>query len=162
MQLVLVKLDLAGGFDLDRPASLGSPAAVQAQIREALSPDATLRFNDRGEGVQTTAGHSIRFSVHGTDSVDEVGVEIAGRLADAFKRLNVLCTRTGWTLFDRASGRFPDLALEDPTRPQAAPPPRFLWWTALPPWVRIAVGLFAGWIVLYSLIARWVWSWLGQ
>jgi hypothetical protein len=35
----------------------------------------------------------------------------------------------------------------------------FLWWTALPGWVRVAVGLFVGWVLLYSLIAQWVASW---
>jgi hypothetical protein len=159
VQLVLVKLDLRGGFDLDRPAALGSAAEVQAQLREALSPDATLRFNDRGEGVQTAAGHSIRYSVHGTDAVVEVGVEVSGRRPDAFRRLEALCTTTGWTLFDRASGRFPDLSLEDPTRPREAVAPMFLWWTALPGWVRVAVGLIIGWVLLYSLIAQWVASW---
>ena len=120
MQLVLVKLDLARGFDLDRPAALGSAAEVQAQIRGALPPGATLRFNDRGEGVQIAAGHSIRFSIHGTDTIVEVGVEVSGRRQGAFREIEALCTRTGWTLYDRASDRFPDLQMEDPTQPREA------------------------------------------
>jgi hypothetical protein len=50
--------------------------------------------------------------------------------------------------------------MEGPTGgPREAAAPSFLWWTALPAWVRVAMGLIVGWVLLYSLIARWVASW---
>ena len=159
MQLVLVRLDLAKGFDLDSPATLGSAAEVQAQIRNAFPSDSSIRFNDRGDGVLSAGGGSIRFSIAGADAVVEVGVEISGRRPDAFKKLEALCAATGWRLFDRASGRFLDLDQTDPTRPREAAAPMFLWWTALPAWIRVAIGLLIAWVLLYIQITQWVLSW---
>ena len=143
-QLVLFKMDLSHGFDLDRLQPLGSRLDVEARIRAALGPRPAIRFKFADTG----------------DAVTEIGVEVhPGRSADTFGLLRRLCDETGWSVFDRDMGRFLDLTLDNPLNPPVAAAPPFHWWTGLPSWVRLAIGLALAFLLLYSLVADWLWSW---
>jgi hypothetical protein len=143
-RLVLLKLDLSHGFDLDRLQPLGSRRDVEARIRAALGPRPAVRF---------------RFA--DTDNaVTEIGVELPpGRSADTFGLLRQLCDENGWSAFDRETGRFLDLTLANPLKPPVTAAPPFHWWTALPSWVRLAIGLALGLLIFYSLVVDWISSW---
>jgi len=143
-QLVLLKLDLSQGFDLDRLQPLGSRPAVEARIRSTLGPRPAVHFTFADTG----------------DAVTEIGVELApDHPADTFKVLRRLCEATGWSAFDRETGRFLDLALDNPLKPPVAAAPPFHWWTGLPSWVRLAIGLALGFLILHVLVIDWIWSW---
>ena len=152
--LVLLKLDATGRLDLDQPAQLGTAAQVRERIRTAVTPPASVQFTERGDGRLIANGYSVRFSFGVAENVAEVGVQVQGRRTDAFAFLRTLCDRTGWTLYDRAAGRFPDLSVADPLQRTSAPPPPFHWWTRLPGWVRILVGLLIGWLLLQRLLVE--------
>jgi hypothetical protein len=151
VDLVLLKLDAAGRLDREQPLSLGTAVDVRERIRAAVAPAATIQFTERGEGRCIGNGYVMRFSLGGAENVAEVAVQVQGRRTDAFALLRTLCDRTGWTLYDRATGRFPDLSAPDPLRATSAPPP-FYWWTRLPGWVRVLVGLLIGWLLLQRLL----------
>lgn len=133
--LVLLKLDASGRLELEQPASLGTALEVQERIRAAVTPPATIKFTESGDGRCYGPGFAVLFTVGTTGEIAEVAVRLDGRRADAFKLLRALCDRTGWTLYDRATGRFPDLSVANPLQAVAAPPP-FHWWTRLPAWIR--------------------------
>jgi hypothetical protein len=156
---VLLKLDLAGGFDLDCPSALGTMAEVQERIRTGLPSEAAVRFHARADGGYTLSDRALRFAVENSEPVVEVAVDVSDNHAEAFGHLRALCEQTGWTLFDRGTGRFIDLGAAAPLRPPSVSTRPFQWWTGLPSWVRIVVGLAIGWILLYSLIWQWIASW---
>jgi hypothetical protein len=137
--LVLIKLDAAAGFDLDRPAVLGSADDVRKRLESVRSK-------------------SIRFSVP-EPPVVEVGVDIADNDAAAFHALQGLCAQTGWTAFDRATGRFPDLTQASATRRPKSSPPMFYWWTGLPAWIRVLILFALAFLVFDAYMRAWVLSW---
>jgi hypothetical protein len=152
--LVLLKLDETGRLDLDQPPSLGTPLEVRGRIRAAVAPPATIKFTESGQGRCYGPGYAVLFSVGTTGDVAEVAVHVDGREANAFRLLRELCKRNGWMLYDRATGRFPDLSTANPLRPGAPPSPPFHWWTRLPAWFRILIGLLIGWLLLNRVLVE--------
>jgi hypothetical protein len=148
--LVLLKVDAAGRLDREQPPSLGTALEVQARIRAAVAPPAMIQFTESGQGRCYGRGYALLFSVGTAGDVGEVPVHLEGR-AEAFRLLRTICDRNGWTLYDRATGRFPDLSAADPLKPVSSAPP-FHWWTRLPAWIRILIGLFIGWLLLQRVL----------
>ena len=151
--LVLLELDATGRLDAGQPPSLGTAREVQERIRAAVAPPATIQFTENGQGRCYGPGYAVLFWVGTAGNVAEVAVRLDGRHAEAFKLLRVICDRTGWVLYDRASGRFPDLSAANPLQPASAPPP-FHWWTRLPAWIRVLIGLLIGWLLLQRVLVE--------
>jgi hypothetical protein len=95
----------------------------------------------------------VLFFVGTTGDIAEVAVRVQGQHTEAFRLLRRICDRTGWTLYDQAKGRFPDLSAANPMRTVSSAPP-FHWWTRLPAWVRILIGLFIGWLLLQRVLVE--------
>jgi hypothetical protein len=139
MQFVLIKLDAASGFDLDRLAVLGPAAEVRRRLKS----------------LET---RSLKFSVPDSPVV-EVGVVIADDDAAAFRVLERVCSEAGWTAFDRATGRFPDLRRTDAAPRKKSAAPMFYWWTGLPAWIRVVIGLIVAFMLFDIYMRAWVLSW---
>lgn len=142
--LVLLSRDVATAYSLEQPPPIGSREAVRRAISAAIPSVTFDGIGCRSQG----GGCSLAFRLESSDPICEIPVTVGGRRTAAFERLRELCDASNLVLFDRATGRFLDLSLPDPLAVAVHRHP-FQWWTGMPGWARVLIGLAVGATLLF-------------